>query len=82
MSFGGGSGAAEAMQAQQLAMMKQQQAKLDAQERDRQAALLARARAGASGGMRTLIAGSSLGNSSADGAAPAGGNATLGKAAS
>lgn len=70
--------AAMAAQQQQLELQKQQQAKLDDQERDREAALLARARAGTSGGMRTLIAGSSLGNSSATGATATSPGTTLG----
>lgn len=75
-----------AMQQQQLQLQQQQQAKLDAQERDRQAALMARSRARASGGMRMLMSGASmdgppLGSSSVSGAAtPAGSTATLGKA--
>ena len=89
--FGGAdNSAAIALQQQQLELQKQQQEKLDAQERDRQAALLARTRAGASGGMRTLISGSprgvppfvisgsSLGNSSAVAGATGAPSSTLG----
>lgn len=57
-----------AMQQKQLELQQQQQAKLDAQTRDQQASLLARQRAGATGGMRMLMADSSLG----------GGDSTLG----
>lgn len=60
------------MQQKQLAMQEQQQAKLDAQERDQKASLLARQRAVASGGMRTLMADASLG------AVGNGGQSTLG----
>lgn len=45
---------------QQLAMQQAQQAKIDQQERDNKAALLARQRAGQSGGYRALISASSL----------------------
>jgi len=58
-----------AMQQKQLDLQAQQQAKLDAQTRDQQSALLARQRAGASGGMRMLMSDASLG----------GGDSTLGK---
>jgi hypothetical protein len=75
--FGGGDNGAAAMQAKQLQMQQESQDKLDRQERDRQAALLSRARAGASGGMRMLMSGASLGNSSATGGSSVPG-ATLG----
>lgn len=50
------------MQQKQLDLQKAQQDKLDAQQRDQSAATLARARAGAGGGMRSLMASASLGN--------------------
>lgn len=49
------------MQQKQLDMQQKQQEKLDAQSRDQQASLLARQRAGASGGMRALMSEASLG---------------------
>ena len=61
-----------AMQQKQLDLQQKQQEKLDAQQRDQQAALLARQRAGASGGMRALMSDASLG------ATGAGGQSTLG----
>lgn len=51
-----------AMQQKQLELQSQQQAKLDAQARDQNAAVLARSRASAGGGMRSLMASASLGN--------------------
>jgi hypothetical protein len=55
------------MQQKQLDLQEQQQAKLDAQTRDQQAAVLARARAAGSGGSRMLMSQSSLGASGANG---------------
>jgi len=66
--FGGGkqdNSAQIAMQQQQLDLQKKQQEKLDAQQRDQQASLLARQRAGASGGMRMLMSDASLGTDNA-----------------
>ena len=60
-----------AMQQKQLDMQEAQQKKLDAQTRDQSAALLARQRAGASGGMRMLMSPESLGPQT-------GGQSTLG----
>lgn len=71
---GGGGGNQQAMQMQQMAMQAQQQAKLDAQERDQKAQLLARQRAGQVGGYRALISSSSLGGG-ANPASPASGMA-------
>lgn len=68
--FGGGkqdNSAQIAMQQKQLDLQEQQQAKLDAQTRDQQAAVLARSRAAASGGTRMLMSQASLGATGASG---------------
>jgi len=67
--FGGGkspdNSAQIAMQQQQLDLQKKQQEKLDAQQRDQQASLLARQRAGTVNGMRMLMSDASLGTDNA-----------------
>jgi NAD-dependent DNA ligase len=55
------------MQQQQLDLQKKQQEKLDAQQRDQQAQVLARARAGAGGGMRQLMSQATLGANGTNG---------------
>jgi hypothetical protein len=59
--MGGGGGEQKAMMQQQMAMQAAQQVKVDAQERDQKAALLARQRAAQFGGSRSLISAASLG---------------------
>ena len=67
--FGGGQDNSSqiAMQQKQLDLQEKQQEKLDAQTRDQQAAVLARARAAGSGGSRMLMSQASLGASGANG---------------
>jgi len=51
----------EQLQQQAMDLQQKQQDRLDSQQRDTQAALLARQRASASGGMRMLMSPSSIG---------------------
>lgn len=78
---GGGNKGQQQMMQQQLIMQQRQQEKLDAQERDQKAQLLARQRAGQFGGSRSLISTASLGGGGNDANPASGVQPSLGSSA-